>query len=354
MKNLVLFTFVLTFFYSQFIYARVYKNVSVGEYRSVVTVASYKGKTFFELMKEQIYPALNHESQFMQKSTHLDGIKMGEGVEVLLTADVTTFHVKYKADTEDKVERSGRSFGVIGHEQVKLYVADASYMHYLRSLEKLFHHYNDDEINLFYKAILNILVYCDVSLVDQLDLEGKKVAADFIAIYIAEQYRRLTATKGKSLGRKHRWDDALVQVTFLAAFHSGQLENTMFYEGVFSETVYPQNACLYRNYSATELRENTQKRPSHLYDYWQFSTRSECPGRSGVNLTRRDFEKMGKEITHFLVVEQELEFKGKNFFKTATDLILNGKLKDSAELLDFLMKSRLRAHDITVSLKWSR
>ena len=41
-------------------------------------------------------------------------IKDGEGVEVYLTQDVTTYHVKYKADHEDKVERSGRSFGVVG------------------------------------------------------------------------------------------------------------------------------------------------------------------------------------------------------------------------------------------------
>lgn len=354
MKCLVLFTFVLIFFYSQLSYARVYKNLSVGNYSNVVSIDNYKGKTFFELMKEKIYPALNLESQFMQKSSHLDGIKVGEGVEVFITEDVTTFHVKYKADHEDKVERSGRSFGVIGREQVKLYVADASYMHYLRSLEKLLGNYSDEQVMVFYQAILNILVHCDVTLVNQLDIEGKKVAADFIAIYIAEQYRRLTATKGESLGRRHRWDDALVQVTFLAAFHSGQEKHAMFYEGEFSQTVYPQSACLYRNYNATELRAVTQKRSAHLYDYWQFSTRSKCPGRSGVNLTRRDFEKMGKEITRFLLIEQEIEFKGNNYFKSMTNLILNGKLNDTSRLIKFLLATRLKAPNISVSLRWSR
>ena len=329
MKLLVLVSLLFSFF-SFGISARVYKNIKVGEYKSVINLADYKGQPFFNVMKDVIYPEINTQASNRTASwNHLNGIKRGEGVEVILVADVTTYHVKYYADTEDKVERSGRSFGAVGSGQVKKYIADASYKHYLRSLEYVLRG-SDKEVEAFYSAILKVITDSDPSDFSRLKTKSKQVAADFVAIYIAEQYRRLTATKGAYLGRSHRWDDALMQVTLVSAFHSGQDQMAMFYEGEFSSQVYDQDACLYRASADDSKRELEEKRNARLYDYWQFTVRSECPGRSGVNLTRRDFEKLGRALTRELNGEdlKELELGRsyeKNFIKAATKDLLTGE-----------------------------
>lgn len=357
MKSLLLVSLILSMlsFGAQ---ARVYKNVKAGEYNSVVDMNDYIGQPFFEVMKDVIYPELNTEALNRTGGKHLDGIKKGEGVEVVLGADVTTFHVKYKADHEDKVERSGRSFGAVGFGSTKKYIADASYKHYLRTLQRVLDS-KDEDVEAFFSAIIKFITNSDPSGISELNRESKQVAADFVAIYIAEQYRRLTATEGEFLGRSHRWDDALVQVTLVSAFHSGQDEMKMFYEGEFTGEVYNQNACLYKANDKEEERANTAKREARLYDYWQFTVRSECPGRSGVNLTRRDFEKLGRELTKQLdssVKELELGSSyDKNFFKAATKDLLTGTFVYEAEdfttiLVDTLMEVRAEANAISEEL----
>ncbi len=338
--------------------ARVYKNVKVGEYNSVINLKDYIGKPFFEVMKDVIYPELNEQALNRTGGKHLDGIRDGEGVEVILGDDVTTYHVKYKADYEDKVERSGRSFGAVGFGSTKQYVADASYKHYLRTLESILRG-SDEEVEAFYSAIIKLITDSDPTELAQLEMESKQVAADFVAIYIAEQYRRLTATEGEYLGRSHRWDDALVQVTLVSAFHSGQDQMQMFYEGEFTSEVYHQNACLYKAPGKEEERANTEKRQARLYDYWQFTVRSECPGRSGVNLTRRDFEKLGRALTDHLsdsIKELDLGYGyQKNFIKAATEDLLTGSFEYEAKdfssiIVDSLMQVRAEANLISEEL----
>lgn len=359
MKQVTVLSLLLSFFTLVTAEARVYKNVKVGSYQSVIELADYKGQPFFKTMKDIIYPEINDQAANRQSGSHLNGIKQGEGVEVLLTDDVTTYHVKYKADTEDKVERSGRSFGAIGLGRTKEYVADASYKHYLRTLERALHD-DDEKVSDFFRAILMVITDSNPSGFEVLDSDKKQVAADFVAIYIAEQYRRLTATKGKYLGRSHRWDDALVQVTLVSAFHSGQDELMMFYEGKFTGEVFDQDECLYRAKGKEDERKNTAKRSARLYDYWQFTVRSECPGRSGVNLTRRDFEKLGRELTKEINTVSSLEINDldldrdyrKNLFKAATDELLKGSFEyESADftevLVDVLMTTRSRANEFS-------
>lgn len=341
--------------------ARVYKNIKVGSYKSVIDLNDHAGQPFFEVMKDIVYPAFNAEAENRTGGKHLEGIAKGEGVEVILAKDVTTYHVKYKADHEDKVERSGRSFGAVGFGSTKKYVADASYKHYLRSLERVLGG-SDKDVEAFFSAILKVITNSDSSEIGKLKRESKQVAADFVAIYIAEQYRRLTATGGESLGRSHRWDDALVQVTLVSAFHSGQDEMQLFYEGNFTGEVFNQNACLYKAKGEEDRRAETEKRSARLYDYWQFTVRSECPGRSGVNITRRDFEKLGKELTKHLNTQdttiKDLELGtayDKNFFKAATKELLDGTFEYEAEdfteiLLDALMRTRAEANTISADL----
>ena len=338
--------------------AKVYRNIKVGIYQAKIDLNEYTGQPFFEVMRDVIYPAINEQAAEQTAVDHLEGIKAGEGVELSLSQDVTTFHVKYKSEDEDKVERSGRSFGVVGAGSTKKYLADASYKHYLTTLEAVLAG-SDKDVRTFFSAIIKVIADSDPSEIAKLKTEYKQVASDFVAIYVAEQYRRLTATKGVRLGSSHQWDDALMQVTLLSAFHSGQEKMMMFYEGKFTDRVYNQDACLYNAAADDENRAIAKKRDAVLYDYWQFTVRSECPGRSGVNLTRRDFEKLGTSLTKAL----NAEIKGldlgtiynKNFFKAATEDLLEGKFEykanDYAEMLvEVLMTVRAEANAISKNL----
>lgn len=355
MKSFLLSLLVIATFSAE---AKVYRNIKVGTYQAKVDLNEYIGQPFFEVMKDVIYPAINEQATEQSAADHLEGIKAGEGVELSLSSDVTTYHVKYKSEDEDKVERSGRSFGVVGTGSVKKYVADASYKHYLSTLEEVLTG-SDKDVRAFFSAIIKVIADSDPRGIAKLKTEYKQVASDFVAIYVAEQYRRLTATKGEHLGSSHQWDDALVQVTLLSAFHSGQDKMMMFYEGEFTDKVYHQDACLYNAAAEDENRAIAKKRDAVLYDYWQFTVRSECPGRSGVNLTRRDFEKLGTSLTKAL----NAEIKGldmgtsynKNFFKAATQDLLEGKFEYKATdytkvLVDVLMTVRAEANAITETL----
>lgn len=359
MKSLILVSLLLSLvsFGAQ---ARVYKNVKVGSYSSVIDLNDHIGQPLFEVMRDVVYAELTEQAQNRTSGKHLDGIRNGEGVEIKLGSDVTTYHVKYKSDNEDKVERSGRSFGAIGSGSTKKYIADASYKHYLRSLEYVLGG-SDSHVKAFYTAILKVITDSDPTGIAKLEMKSKQVAADFVAIYVAEQYRRLTATKGESLGRSHRWDDALVQVTLVSAFHSGQDEMQMFYEGNFTGQVFNQNECLYRAKGEEDRRIETETRGARLYDYWQFTVRSECPGRSGVNITRRDFEKLGKVLTLELNAETLIkEFDlgsayDKNFFKAATAELLDGTFEYEAAdftniIVEALMTVRADANRISADL----
>lgn len=364
MKTLSIFSIFFALLSLTNLNARVYENVRVGQYSAVIDLNEYKGQPFFEVMRDVIYPVINEEAANRSPGWggHLKSIKRGEGVEVVLTDDVTTYHVKYAADWEDKVERSGRSFGALGEGRLKQYIADASYKHYLRTLEAALKD-GDQTVRDFYSAILLIITNSDPSGINKLNSEAKQVASDFVAIYIAEQYRRLTATKGQYLGRSHRWDDALTQVTFLAAFHSGQDKMELFYEGEFTDRVYHQDACLYKARGQEEKRANTRKRRARLYDYWQFTVRSECPGRSGVNLTRRDFEKLGRALTKHLnssheSLATELDLHsgyGRNFVKALTGELLEGSFEYESvgfveHIVEVLMTLRADANLISSDL----
>lgn len=362
MKSLILITIFFSLISTQ---AKVYKNIKAGEYNAVVDLREYAGQPFFQVMKNIIYPMINSEAANATPwyNGHIEAIESGEGVEVILGDDVTTYHVKYLADTEDKVERSGRSFGAVGATNLKTYIADASYKHYLRSLEYALKG-DDEKAEAFFRAIVRFMTHSDPTGIAALEERSKKVASDFVAIYIAEQYRRLTATKGESLGRRHRWDDALVQVTLLAAFHSGQEQMEMYYEGEFTSEVYHQSACLYRADKESEDRLKADKRQSRLYDYWQFTVRSECPGRSGVNLTRRDFQKLGKALTKklqghdfgtMMIYKPENKYYKSNFFSAATHELLKGDFEDNADefsevIVETLMTIRLYANEMSAEL----
>jgi len=353
-------------------YSRVYKNVDVKKFKVSINLKDHKGKSFLNLMKTKIYPALEQEAKNMPKRKHLDAVRNGQGVELKITNDVTTFHVKYKAPFENKAERSGRSFSGVGKKGTKFsYVADASYKHYFSTLDKLVQG-NGEEVEDFYEAIVKVIVNCDPSGFSELDRRSKEVAADFIAVYVAEQYRHLISGKGE-LGRRHNWDDAHLQVTLLAAFHGGQKDSDrgMFFEGKFSKQVYNQmnkisgkKYCVYKQ-TKLPVRKSFKKRPMQLIDYWQFN--KSCD-RSGVNITRGDFQKMGRAISTWLKrndrvlgssVKKNIGTAGSNVYSSISKFFISNKAPASYgsktsdivdSIVDFVMGAHRSAVKITQSI----
>ncbi len=321
--------------------ARVYRYVEVGDYQASYQLADYKGQSFLSLMKEVLYPALITEAIPRFQGSHLDGVKSGQGVELRLTPTVSTYHVKYEPHWQENAERFGRSFAGVDYKpwnDKTEYVADASYKHYLSSLEEYLQ--TSNQIEDFYRAILRVLINCDPSGIEALSIKGQQVAGDFVAVYVAEQYRHLISGQGEKLGRRHNWDNAHLQVTLLAAFHAGQAANNqaMFYKGRFLSQVYhqkSQESCVYHK-PWEDIPENHWYRKMNLTDYWQFN--DECD-RSGVNITRRDFQKMGRVATFYMIKNnQDLDPRAlnrafrrqwtRNFIETISNSIINNHAPD--------------------------
>lgn len=332
-------------------------------------------QTFLTFMKSQVYPAIKEEAANSRGRDHFEAVRNGEGVEIKLTNDVTTYHVKYKSADQENAERSGRSYAAVGRSRrgVVDYLADASDKFYLDSLEKVAQ--DPAELEKFYRTIFGVITTCDASGFDDLAVETQRVAADFVAVYVAEQYRHLIGGDGE-LGRTFNWDDALLQVTMLASFHSGQSKNNggMFYEGRFTDKVYNQvnddengvSHCFYKQFN-DESRSQFDKRKNRLNDYWQMNR--ECK-RSGINMTRSDFSKMAKAITEFAAENMSREYASvakafgqedtSDVYKTVSKFFINNDAPEELQaeskrlinsVVKFLMEVREHAGDITVELK---
>ncbi len=351
-------------------YGKVYRYVTVGDYASSFHLADHKGQSLLSLMKTSIYPAIVEEAIPRYSGSHFNGVKKGVGVELRLTDNVTTFHVKYEPHWVEEAERAGRSFAGVDYKpwnKKTEYLADASYKHYLTSLEKLLK--KPSEVEPFYRAILQVLLNCDPSGIENLSLAGQKVAADFVAVFVAEQYRHLISGEGKKLGRWHNWDNAHLQVTLLAAFHAGQKEKAMFYKGRFLSQVYHQKSqdnCVYQK-PWGEISENHWYRSMNLSDYWQFNETCE---RSGVNLTRRDFHRMGRAITRHLIRNDDelniIQFNKlyyrkwtRSYIESIANAIINNYAPDTYEhwqaqvdtAVAWVLRSYKMADEITTELK---
>jgi hypothetical protein len=187
-----------------------------------------------------------------------------------------------------------------------------------------------------------------------------RVATNFLAIYTAEQYRAIMGTKN--------WDDALLQVTLLGAFHGGQTTLTKFYHNQFTEKAPDQDDCVYFSGAKAPLRL------ARMNDYWQLGKtatlvvepktgKKRCKGRSGINITRNDFLALGRAITaakvnsRSLAAVQAIVGKSPNVFATISQYFVTGKA-DAAKteqlakaVSKFLLEVRNDADKITDSLK---
>lgn len=331
-----------------------FRGVSVGDYSDAsLHIKDCNGGTFLSFMKGQIFPLIKRESSKPQKSD-IAGVRAGDGVEVRFTKDVTTYHVDFPMNRQ-----GGRSFGGVGTNSNKMeYVGDASYTYYFDELEGSYFQ-DKTQMRDFYNAILGVLLRCDADGFNNLDDKIKRVAADFMAVFIAEQFRNLIGTNGKSL-KQNDWDNAHLQTTLLAAFHSGQTRDVkgMFFEGKFTKQTYDTWDCVYNKSD----RGGKKPRDMRLHDYTQAN--DECK-RSGVNMTRRDWEKLTKAIgeatkssSEARAVQKAFGFSSSNIIDSAANFITDdrndGKLTNSDGMqkafVDYLMYVQSQAVSITQSL----
>lgn len=355
--------FVGLFLFSNLGHSKIHWNKPIGKFKNYHHIEECTGTTLLTCMNTTLYPTI-------KKAADQDGnkfgrdflgtIKDGIGVEFQLTRDVTTYHVKYEKLGEEEAQKSGRSFAAVGSDLDRgwaKYLADISYMDYFDALEDVM--YDKDELEKFFEAILLVLIDSDPSGFDRLSTKGQRLAGDFIAVYIAEQYRRMIPTDGDGIGRSQIWDDAHLQVTLLSAFHSGQGrgEFKMYFRGEFTD----RTASRVRGYYDADTSLNKR---AEMQDYTQLGrTRG-----SGVNVTRRDFLKLGKEITDAYGenssiledLEQAMDWEVRgNAINAITTRIVNNSAPRSFSnpkalvqgIVDFLMDLQSQGEAISVSLR---
>ncbi len=291
---------------------RIHTNVDVGEYSADRSIHINKcATTFLGLMKKDIFPTMIREAGKPQKSK-LEGVNAGHGVEVRFANDVTTYHVDFPAS-----DRGGRSYGAVGTNPKKMaYVADVSYSDYFKQLEKA---YWADKAGLmkFYQAILGTLMNCDASMVPNLSDDYKKSYSDFMAVFIAEQFRNLVSNSRditKPFSKTSDWDNAHLQTTLIAAFHSGQTKqfNGMFWWGKFTDKTYDTfNDC------PIYVTKDPQGKAPRSFRLSHYTQANKTCDRSGVNMTRRDWEKLTDEISVAIkdskaAKDLKTEFGGRN------------------------------------------
>lgn len=247
---------------------------------------------------------------------------------------------------------TGRSFS-----ETPLHNADdISDKSYLQGLEDLVR--GEDPQN-FFRVVLQGLVNCDFSGYSKLSDLGQSVATDFFAIYTAEQDRHLMADL-----KAHAWDAALLEVTLLSSLHSGQEKITLMVNGEMKDIVQNQIRC---------GKSDGKTRDASLIDYWQFTTNpdpAQC-GRSGINITKRDFRALGQKISDYerehhpeLVEQVESHFKGirtgGNLFAELSSYLISYKAPRSMgrdgqalvkDMMVFLAQVRNDANEMTSSAR---
>lgn len=199
------------------------------------------------------------------------------------------YNIHYGTGQKDRDQQTGRSFAEGDHRKAN----DASDSNYLKDLEK-FGKKHISSMEPFYMALVKSLAMSDAQNFEGVSNFGKLLLTDFLAVYTAEQARNLMD------GRiTLHWDAALLEVTLLEAFHSGQSDFKLFYKdpytgkSSFTDTVYNQdNGC--------SVKERAQRK-ARMQDYWQFSSSTDPKNckRSGINITKREFRKLGRLITKY-------------------------------------------------------
>lgn len=328
---------------------------TAGSLENLMTLAdalnvNHESITFYEL--PAAISKLGYSKGAFDLTTFFSLISSG-GVAVQFDRNNISYNVNYGTGENANDERTGRSFG----ESNDRLALDASDKHYLTILED-YVTTDADNIGQFYKTLLTILLNNDTTGYGKITKAGQAVATDFLSVYIAEQNRHLMSNF-----TKHPWDEALLEVTLLAAFHAGQEKIHVMYGGELTDTTRQQvTGC-----SADEAREKN----ASLVDYWQFSSNPDpahCT-RSGINITRKDFRALGAQITSYqrevnpeLVQRIETHMgitKSKNLFADLSGFIINLDTPDSldretlklaSDFTEFLLAAKESAEEMTAEM----
>jgi len=287
-------------------------------------------------------------------STNVAELKAGHGISMKLGAKNYVILINFP-----NLAQSGRAYGWTSGR-----VGDWSDKMYLDHLAGI--SIGDDSVDepRFYLLLVQFLGTLNVNGLEGTRNATQRVFSNFAAIYAAEAWRARVPQAHKG------WDDALSQVTMLAAFHGGQLAAglplTKFYQGQFSSTSKVQGPGVYGKTAPGPSAANAPNKEASLDDYWQFSA-NPTSHQSGVNETRHDFELMGQKITEFeaakgnaLLAKIQAVVGGDshNVIKSISQYFSNGHSTDttkidqlSKDVSAFLMQVRADAKDITASLQ---
>ncbi len=213
------------------------------------------------------------------------GLACGGGVKIVYDHANHGLNVHY--DTTE--QRSGRSFGVGPTRAAN----DASDKQYLEDLQE-YARSSKDDLPDFYSTLFESLLNSDPSGYADVQEEGQTVLTDFLSVFTAEQARNLMDGSVTP-----HWDAALLEVTLLASFHAGQSKVKLYYQNPQSKKTSFTDSTLKQTPCASPA--GTQQ--AHMRDYWQFSRNITDPKncrRSGINITKAEFRKLGEAITTYI------------------------------------------------------
>jgi hypothetical protein len=199
------------------------------------------------------------------------------------------------------------------------------------------------------RTILQAIANSDFANYLKIDLHGQTLTADFFAVYTAEQVRNLM---DNSLTTQD-WDIALLQMTMLGTFYSKMERPWVIYSDPYlgiKETYTDEVFDQYPGKSGIQLGNNDkvqqvtwQLRSARMMDWWQRSNQVDLDSkdlrgtRSGINMTRRQFEKMGLMITTWMnqnhpeitrPIRKSFGIPGDNFYKEIAEFFINHQSPD--------------------------
>ena len=315
---------------------------------------SAKKISYYDLMHSKIGIKMQQLSTNAKpSSTNESELEGGRGASVKLSQNNYNIHINFPNGPE-----GGRSYGWTAGQ-----VGDWSDKMYINKLFGIVSNGDKGDLGKFYELVIQMLGACNAdgkdASIESLEVSMQRVAANFLAIYTAEEYRAMVPQPHKN------WDDALLEVTMLGAFHGGQSKLTKFYLGEFSTKSKVQNSGVYAKTKPGPNAESAVDKVAEMNDYWQFSA-DPASKQSGINITRSDFEKMGRVITKYESeiaknpvldrIQAVVGGDGKNIIKSISNFFTNGKSKDlskidklARDVSEFLMNVQKDADEIT---KW--
>src|SRR5262249_2295202 len=257
-----------------------------------LTKASDSGKnTFYKFIHETLASEMESLAPSAGNVPNRQALEQGLGVALRLDDNNYYIHENFP-----KSAQGGRSYGWTSGQ-----VGDWSDKMYLDNLARLIVEKDKNDLKNFYQTIIQLLGACDAhelapltnnyNPVTNTGVPTQRVATNFLAIYTAEEYRAIQGTKN--------WDDAILEVTLLGAFHGGQTTFTKFYRGNFTTRSNVQETGNYYGLPSKDRNGKvipTVAKIATMNDYWQISKTST---RSGIHLTAGDYSKMGSVITKY-------------------------------------------------------